>query len=53
MIVLGRYTHTHIEAEAPILWPPDEKRRLTGKCPDAGIDWEQEEKGTAEDDMVR
>ena len=32
------HTYTHIEAEAPILWPPDAKRRLTGKCPDAGID---------------
>ena len=47
------HTHTHIEAEAPILWPPDAKRQLTGKYPDAGKDWEQEEKGTAEDDMVR
>ena len=24
------------EAEAPILWPPDEKSGLTGKDPDAG-----------------
>ena len=23
-------------AEAPILWPPDERRRLTGQDPDAG-----------------
>ena len=23
-------------AEAPILWPPDAKSRLTGKVPDAG-----------------
>ena len=23
-------------AEAPILWPPDTKSRLTGKDPDAG-----------------
>ena len=24
------------DAEAPILWPPDAKSRLTGKDPDAG-----------------
>ena len=24
------------DAEAPILWPPDEKSRLIGKDPDAG-----------------
>ena len=29
------------EAEAPILWPPDEKSRITGKDPDAGEDWRQ------------
>ena len=34
------------DAEAPILWPPDAKRQLTGKDPDAGKDWGQEEKGT-------
>ena len=27
------------EAEAPILWLPDVKSRLTGKIPDAGKDW--------------
>ena len=27
---------TDPEAEAPILWPPDAKSRLTGKDPDAG-----------------
>ena len=32
-------------AEAPVLWPPDVKNRLTGKDPDAGEDWEQKEKG--------
>ena len=31
------------DAEAPILWPPDAKGWLTGKDPDAGTDWEQEE----------
>ena len=32
-IFIGR---TDAEAEAPILWPPDEKTWLTGKDPDAG-----------------
>ena len=41
------------EAEAPILWPPDAKSRLTGRDPDAGKDGGQEEKGVAEDEMVR
>ena len=41
------------EAEAPLLWPPDEKSPLTGKDPDAGKDWRQEEKGTTEDEIVR
>ena len=35
---------TDAEAEAPILWPPDASGRLTGKDPDAGKDWAQEEK---------
>ena len=43
---------TDAEAEAPILWPPDAKSRLTGKDPDAGQDWRQEEKGKTEDEMV-
>ena len=36
---------TDAEAEAPILWPPDAKSWLTGKDPEAGKDWRQEEKG--------
>ena len=40
------------DAKAPILGPPDLKSRLTGKDPDAGKDWKQEEKGAAEDEMV-
>ena len=40
-------------AEAPILWPPDEKSWLIGKDPDAGKNWGQEDKGAAEDEMVR
>ena len=43
---------TDIEAESPILWPPDAKSWLIGKDPDAGRDWRQEEKGTTEDEMV-
>ena len=43
---------TDAEAEAPILWPPDEKSWLIGKDPDAGKDWRQEEKGTTEDESV-
>ena len=40
------------EAEALRLWPLDVKNWLTGKDPDAGKDWRQEEKGTTEDEMV-
>ena len=49
-ILIGR---AEAEAEAPILWPPDEKSWLTEKDPDAGKDWEQEEEGETEDEMVR
>ena len=42
---------TNPEAEALILWPPDAKRWTTGKDPDAGKDWAQEEKWAAEDEM--
>ena len=48
-IFIGR---THIEAETPILWPPDAKSWLIWKDPDAGKDWRQEEKGTTEDEMI-
>ena len=48
-VFIGR---TDVEAETPILWPPDVKNRLTGKDPDAGKDWRQEEKGMTEDEMV-
>ena len=49
-IFIGKTT---AEAEAPILWLPDAKSQLTGKDPDAGKDWRQEEKGVTEDEMVR
>ena len=48
-IFIGR---TGAEAGAPILWPPDTNSQLTGKDPDAGKDWGQEEKGTREDEIV-
>ena len=35
-----------------ILWPPHVKSWLIGKDSDAGRDWGQEEKGTAEDEMA-
>ena len=31
--------------DAPILWPPDAKRQLIRKDPDAGKNWRQEKKG--------
>ena len=34
------------------IWPPDAKSRLTGKDPDIGKDWRQEEKGVTVDEMV-
>ena len=37
---------TDAEAESPILWPPDVKKWLIWKDPDAGKDWRQEGKGT-------
>ena len=43
---------TDAEAEAPITRPPDAKSWLTGKDPDAGKDWGQEERGVTEDEMV-
>ena len=41
------------DAEAPTLWPPAVKSRLIGKDPDAGKDRRQQEKGAAEDEMVK
>ena len=42
---------TDVEAEATVLWPSDAKSWLTGKDPDAGKDWRQEE-GMTEHEMV-
>ena len=38
-VFIGR---TDIEAEIPILWPPDVKNWLIWKDPDAGKDWRRE-----------
>ena len=42
---------TDVEAETPILWPPDVKNWLIWKNPGVGKNWRQE-KGTTEDEMV-
>ena len=38
------------DTEIPVLWLPDMKSWLNGKDPDAGKDWEQEEKWVTEYD---
>ena len=43
---------TDVEAETPILWPPDVKSWLIWKDPDAGKDWRWKEKGMTEDEIV-
>ena len=48
-VFIGR---TDAEGETPILWPPHVKSWLTGKDPDAGRDWGQEEKVMTEHEMV-
>ena len=48
-IFIGR---TGIEAETPILKPPDAKSWVIGKDPDAGKDGKWEEKGVTEDEMA-
>ena len=49
-VFIGR---TDVEAETPVLWPPDAKSWLIREDPDVGKDWGQEEKGTTlEDKMV-
>ena len=48
-IFIGR---TDTEAETPILRWPDAKNFFSGKDPDPGKDWRQEEKGMTEDEMV-
>ena len=48
-VIIGR---TDVEAETPILWPPDAKSWLIWKDSDAGKDWRQEEKGMTKDEIV-
>ena len=48
-IIFGK---TDAEAETPILWPPDGKKRIIGKDPDAGKDGRWEKKGMTEDEMI-
>ena len=43
---------TDVEAEMPMLWPPDVKNYLIGKDTDAEKDRRQEEKGMTENEMV-
>ena len=43
---------TDAEAEAPVFWSSDANSQLFGKVPDAGQDWEQEEKRVSEDEMA-
>ena len=47
-ILIGR-----TDAEAPMLWLPDEKSQFTGNDPDAEKDWKQKEKRAAENEMLR
>ena len=48
-VFIGR---TDVEAETPILCPPNVTSWLIWKDPDTGKDWGQEEKGTTEDEMA-
>ena len=48
-VFIGR---SDVEAEPPILCPPDMKSWLIWKDPDAGKDWRQEEKGVTKDEIV-
>ena len=48
-MLIGR---TDVEAEAPILCPPNAKRKLNGKDLDTRKDWTQKENRVAEDEIV-
>ena len=48
-IYIGR---TDAEAEAPVLWLPDEKNWLLRRDPDVGKDWKQEKKGMTGNEKV-
>ena len=44
---------TDVEAEPPVLWPPDAKSWLVWRDPDAGKDWGQEEKGPKKKNLLQ
>ena len=48
-VFVGR---TDVEAETPILWPPDAKNWLIWKDPNSGKDRSQDEKDMTEDEIV-
>ena len=48
-VFIGR---TDVEAETPVLWPPETKSWLILKGPDAGKDLRQEEKGMTQDEWL-
>ena len=48
-VFIGR---TDVEANTPILWPPDEKSCLIWKDPDVGKNWRRKEKWMTEDEIV-
>ena len=48
-ILIGR---TDAGDEAPVFWSSHASSQFTGKVPDAGRDWGQEEKGMTEDEMA-
>ena len=48
-VFIGR---TDVEAETPIIWPPDMESWLIWKDPNAGKDWGLVEQGMTEDEMV-
>lgn len=50
---VGKLYFRRTEAEAQILWSPNEKSGLLGKDPDGGEDGRQKGKGMAEDEMIR
>ena len=47
------FWRTDVEAETPIVWPPDVKNWLIWKDPVSGKEWRQEETVMTEDEMVR
>ena len=46
------YSLEGLDAEAPILWPPDVKSRLTRRDPDARKNRRQNENKVTEDEMI-